>query len=397
MEQLIIKSNWLVSRVTEQFVRYLYKQIDWDWRMVGIIGARGVGKSTLLLQHLKNTHGISKQAVYVSLDDFYFTNNRLYDFVEQYRALGCRYFYLDEVHKYPTWARELKNLYDTYSDINLIFTGSSIIDILKEKVDLSRRAVLYKLNGLSFREYLSITNLAHEPAFTLDEVLTNHVQIANEIALRIKPLEHFSTYLKQGYYPFIIENANVYNRRIEQIIQLVLETDLNFVEGFNPRNISKIKHLLYIIALQVPFTPNIVQLSQKIDIHRNTLIEYLHYLEKTELLKLAYHSGKSVSSLQKPDKIYLNNANLSYVISGENVNPGTVRETFFINQLAVNHSVNLAAKGDFLVDGNYTFEIGGKTKDYKQIADIQNSFIALADIETGIFNKIPLWLFGMLY
>lgn len=397
MEELIRKSNWLVNQTSTEFVRYIYNDIDWSWRFVGITGARGVGKTTLLLQKLKLSFGLSSSAIYITLDDFYFTNKRLYDFVEQFRAYGGRHIFIDEVHKYKGWARELKNIYDTYSDLFIAFTGSSVIDILKEKVDLSRRAVMYRLNGLSFREYLIVKDVFKTATLDHHTILTNHQEIANEYATQIKPLIHFAEYLQKGYYPFFKENINVYYQRIEQILNLILESDLSFIEGFNPKNIQKIKQLLYIIAQNVPFTPNITQLSGKIGIHRNTLVEYLHYLEKAEVVKLLFSAGKSVSTLQKPDKIYLNNTNIAHAIAPEKTNTGTQRETFIINQLAVKHKVNLPKKGDFIIDDKYTIEVGGKGKNFSQIAGIDKSYIAIDGVETGAMNKIPLWLFGFLY
>lgn len=397
MDKVIKKSNWLINQTTTAFVRYLGSKIDWSWRFIGIIGARGVGKTTLLLQQLKLKHGISQEAVYLTLDDLYFTRNSLFDFIEKYRALGGKYFYIDEVHKYKGWAQELKNLYDTYNDIYLVFTGSSIIDILKENVDLSRRSVMFHLNGLSFREYLIINNYLKTEPYSLETILESHQEISNDISLKIKPLLYFKEYLEKGYYPFVQENKNVYYQRIEQIINLILESDLSFIDGFNPKYIQKIKQLLYIIALNVPFTPNITQLSQKIEMNRGTLIEYLHYLEKAEVVKLLYSTGKSISTLQKPNKIYLNNTNLSFTISPNQINIGTLRETFLVNQLDVKHQVQLPKKGDFYIDNKYTFEVGGVNKTFKQIVNIPDSYLVIDDSETGVLNKIPLWLFGFMY
>ena len=305
--------------------------------------------------------------------------------------------FLDEVHKYKNWARELKNIYDTYKDLSIVFTGSSIIDLLKLDVDLSRRAITYHLHGLSFREYLEITGIAKLKPIDLKTVISDHTKVATQIAEKIKPLLHFDKYLKTGYYPYFIENLKVYYRRLEQTLNLVIESDLNFIEGFDAKNVIKLKQLLYILSANVPFKPNIVKLSEKTGINRNTLVTYIHYLEKAQLINAIYPSGISTSILQKPEKIYLNNTNLSYLLSEEKPNIGNIRETFFLNQLQCKHLVKAATKGDFVVDEKYIFEVGGKNKSQEQIYGLKNAFIVSDDIESGVYNKIPLWLFGFLY
>jgi predicted AAA+ superfamily ATPase len=329
MENLKIKSNQLITTVSTKFVRYLYEQIDWRWKLNGIIGARGTGKTTLLLQQLKKNHGTSFEAIYISLDDLYFTAHSLLEFVEQFRNKGGRYLYIDEVHKYKNWAIEIKNIYDTYPNINIVFTGSSIIDILKQNVDLSRRAVIYYLHGLSFREYLSFLGIGEIKAIALSDILKNHTTIASEIIAKLNPLQYFVDYLKWGYYPFFIENKKLYFRRLEQTLNQIIESDLNFIEGYDTKNTQKIKQLLYILSTNVPFKPNIVKLSEKTGIHRNTLVSYIHYLEKAQIINAVYPAGISISILQKPEKIYLNNTNLSYLLAEETPNQGNLRKHFF--------------------------------------------------------------------
>jgi len=397
MENLKIKSNQLITTVSTKFVRYLYEQIDWRWKLNGIIGARGTGKTTLLLQQLKKNHGTSFEAIYISLDDLYFTAHSLLEFVEQFRNKGGRYLYIDEVHKYKNWAIEIKNIYDTYPNINIVFTGSSIIDILKQNVDLSRRAVIYYLHGLSFREYLSFLGIGEIKAIALSDILKNHTTIASEIIAKLNPLQYFVDYLKWGNYPFFIENKKLYFRRLEQTLNQIIESDLNFIEGYDTKNTQKIKQLLYILSTNVPFKPNIVKLSEKTGIHRNTLVSYIHYLEKAQIINAVYPAGISISILQKPEKIYLNNTNLSYLLAEETPNQGNLRETFFLNQVKSIYKVKIPKSGDFVLDENFIFEIGGKKKTSAQIINEKNAFVISDNILIGAYNKIPLWLFGFLY
>jgi len=297
--------------------------------LIGIKGARGTGKTTLLLQHIQQVHGSVGKAIYLSLDDIFFTENALWEVIISLRALVYQYFFLDEVHKYASWARELKNLYDRYPDINIVFTGSSIIELNKQDVDLSRKAVIYELQGLSFREYLSLAESQHFPTFTVHEILYRHSEIYPTHFKDVRPLSYFKDYLAKGYYPYFIESEKLYHQRLSQTIQLVIETDLNFIKGVHIRQTRKVAQLLYIVATSSPFKPNISKLAARIQIERNTLLHYLHYLEKAHLLSFLYSPKKGVSLLQKPDKIYLENTNLSYTLAYEQVHTGNLRETFF--------------------------------------------------------------------
>ena len=397
MESLKAKSNFLITRTPLDFSRYLMGKIDWSWRLVGILGARGAGKTTLLLQYLKRNIGIGNEAMYASLDDIYFSGHTLYNLAQEFSNKGGKYLFIDEVHKYPSWSAELKNIYDSIPDLNVVFTGSSIIDLLKQDTDLSRRAITYELNGLSFREYLALNKSATIQAIDLGTILHHHSEISLELSSQFKPLLHFNNYLKHGYYPFFIESEELYQRRLEQVLQLTMENDLAFIDGYDPRNAFKIKQLLYIIAENVPFKPNLVRISEKIGIHRNTLINYLFYLEKAKIINLLYPSGISVSILQKPEKIFLNNPNLAWLLSEQTPNKGSLRETFFFNQISAAHIVKAPKAGDFEVDNQWIFEIGGEKKTAKQIHQIPNGYIVSDDIETGAYQKIPLWLFGLLY
>lgn len=397
MDNLIRKSNIFIQNQSFTWERSLVNKIDWNDRLIGILGARGTGKTTILLQQLKKTYGVSNEALYASLDDIYFTENSLIEMAETFRNQGGRILFLDEVHKYPTWAREVKNLYDLYKDLRIVFTGSSILDLLNQNVDLSRRAVQYELPGLSYREYLQFTGIYNIESIQLNDILDKHVQIASDISQSFRPLQYFPDYLKLGYYPFFAENPNTYPIRLEQMVKMVIENDLQFLEGFDSHNTRKIYQLLYILAANVPFKPNITKLSEKIGIHRNTLTQYIHYLEKARLINALSAAGKSTSILQKPDKIFLENPNLHNALS-ENADKGSLREGFFLNQVRnTGHNISLPTSGDFLVDDLYTFEIGGKNKTTQQISEVENAFIVADDIEAGIKNKMPLWLYGFLY
>ncbi|SEM43681.1 hypothetical protein SAMN05216436_104202 [bacterium A37T11] len=398
MEELILKSNKLVAEQSLDFKRTLYEEIDWSNRLIGLMGPRGAGKTTILLQRIKEMGLSGSEALYVSLDDIYFTRNSLIDVAETFRINGGRYLFLDEVHKYPDWHREIKNIYDFKREITLFFTGSSIIDMLKLPVDLSRRAIIYHLSGLSFREFLQYAKGIRYEIIALGDLLKNHEKLVQTVIKDITPLKYFNEYLAYGYYPFFKENINTYPSRLEQVVKLVIEYDLAFVEHIDYQNIRKILELMAILAENVPFTPNISDLSKKLSMGRNTLIEYLHYLDKARLINNLYQSGKGYGKLEKPGKVLLENANLFEALAMVNPDKGSIRESFFAGQLInAGHHLSLPIKGDFEVDKQFIFEVGGRQKGYKQIAGIPNSFVAADELEAGVGNKIPLWLFGFLY
>jgi len=397
MDYVIRLSREKVKKTQTSFQRFLIDKIDWSWRLNAILGARGAGKTTLLLQQMKKTHAKGDTAVYASLDDYYFTENRLYQFVDDMRAKGYTHFFLDEVHKYQGWARELKNIYDSIPDVNITFTGSSILEILKQEVDLSRRSVGYYLPELSFREFLKLAHDIHFESHSLEDIVNNSWQIASDIVQEIKPLVHFQEYLAFGAYPYYLENKNLYHERLQKTIRLIIESDLQFIEGYNPQNANKINKLLYILANNVPFKPNITKLSERIGTTRNTVIQYLNYLEKASIIHSLHPQGSSVSTLQKPEKTLLRNPNLAYAISPEFVNTGSLRESFFVSQLSVGHSVETHSSADFTIDNKYVFEVGGKNKSSKQIKGLPSSYLAIDDVENAVGNSIPLWLFGLLY
>ena len=397
MDTLFEKSYQKIEQIQTDFVRSLMADIQWNSRLICIRGARGVGKTTLLLQRMKIALPKDNSVLYASLDNIWFAEHKLIEMIDTFVKRGGTHLFLDEVHKYPNWSQELKNAYDDFPELKIVFTGSSLLEILNARADLSRRAVVYEMQGLSFREYLNMCLKTDIPTYTLQEILENQREISTEILKKVKPLQYFSQYLESGYYPFSFEMKELYFNQLEEVINLILEIELPLLRGVDIAYIHKLKRLLLVIAESAPFTPNVQTLSQHIDINRATLVTYLHYLQETHLTKHLYRDSTGMSKLQKPDKIFLENTNLAYLLAAKNANLGNVRETFFFNQLNYRHSVEFPQKGDFLVDKKYTFEIGGKNKNNKQIYSLENAFIAADDIEYGFENKIPLWQFGMLY
>lgn len=398
MEELFRKYIEKIQRIDTNFVRSFIHDINWNARLIGIKGARGVGKTTLLLQYMKLNYSDNwQESLYVSLDSFSFRGKTLIGLADEFVLNGGKYLFLDEVHKYDNWAQELKNIYDDHPELKVVFTGSSLLEILNSRADLSRRAIVYHMQGLSFREYLEMETSQKFDTFTLEDILTNHIKIANLINSKIKPFRYFESYLKQGYYPFYKEDKDLYEQRLEEVINMMLEIELPLLRGVDIGLVSKIKQVLVIISESVPFTPNVTHLSQKMTVHRTTLMTYLHYLEEVGLTTNLQKEAKGSVKLQKPAKIYLENTNLMFVLSPSNANTGNARETFFANQVGYKNKLNYHEKTDFLVNNVYAFEIGGKDKTNKQIVGIENSFIVADGIEYGYQNKIPLWLFGFLY
>jgi predicted AAA+ superfamily ATPase len=398
MEELVEKFRFKLSLTSTDFVRSLWSEINWNLRLIGVKGARGVGKTTMLLQHIKmNLTQVLDKTLYVSLDSIWFSNNTLINLADDFVKKGGEYLFLDEVHRYDNWSQELKNIYDDYPMLKVVFTGSSLLQILNARADLSRRAITYTMQGLSFREYLSIETGQHFDKLTLESILSNHSKESALITAKVKPLYYFDRYLKQGYYPFYKEELDLYVPRLEEVINMMLEIELPLLRGLDLAYVHKIKQLLLIISESVPFIPNVSKLSTKIGIARSTLLLYFHYLDEIGLTINLFKESGGISKLQKPLKVYLENSNLMYALTSSAANTGNIRETFFANQLGYGHKIMYSDKGDFLINEKYVFEIGGKDKSRKQIEGIENSFIAADDIEYGFQNKIPLWLFGFLY
>lgn len=397
MNTLLEQSEYLLSNTSLDFKRFLYDEIKWNNRLIGIKGARGTGKTTLGLQWLKEQDLPASKAAYFSLDDLYFTNHSLKETVAQFHKQGGKLLVLDEVHKYKNWSTEIKNIYDIYSGIKIVFTGSSIIDISKQEGDLSRRAIIYELPGLSYREFLLLKYKIKLPVFSLEKIIHEDTTLRKLFPNPFRPLEHFNEYLQTGYYPFMMEDNETVHQKINQLIRTIVEYDMAELKDFDIRNAKKVLQLIYVIAQQVPFKPNLVTLSGKTDIHRNSLNNYLHYLEQAKLISTLQPAGKSTAILQKPEKIYLNNTNLLFALAEQQVDTGNLRETFFLSQLNVLNKISMPKKGDFFINNKYTFEVGGKDKSSKQVTGIKNAWVVKDNLEYPIGNELPLWIFGLLY
>jgi hypothetical protein len=397
MEELYQDFNRLIETTSVNFQRYVYPEIDWEDRLISIIGPRGTGKTTMILQHIKKHFPQRNKALYISLDNILFTKTELKPIAHEFYTMGGTHLFIDEVHRYPNWAIEIKNIYDSYPDLHIVFTGSSILEIYKSNADLSRRVISYHLHGLSFREFLQLEYDINTSMISLNDILGNHVEIASKLCAEIKVIPAFKAYLEYGYYPFFKEGLKRYSMRLRNVVNVILENDLPAVEKIEYSSIYKLRKMLMIVASLVPFTPNLSSLSTQLEINRASVMKYFIFLQKAGLVRMLLADQKGMSLMNKPEKLYLDNTNLIFALSPENFNAGNVRETFFINQISLKHNVTSAKKGDFLIDNKCTFEIGGPNKTFKQIRELPDSYIAKDDIETGYGNTIPLWMFGLLY
>jgi uncharacterized protein len=389
METLFQYSNQLIAQVDSAFTRYVYARINWNNRLLGLIGPRGVGKTTLILQHIKKKLN-PRQTLYVTSEDFYFAKNRLSELANDFVKAGGNYLFVDEIHKYPDWSRELKLIYDYHQELTIVFTGSSILDIKKGSADLSRRAVIYEMQGLSFREYLMLFHHIEVPTYSLDKIVDQQVDLP-QIP---HPLPLFQDYLKKGYYPFAKEDD--FGLRLQQVVNQTLEVDIPNYAQMNVSTGRKLKQLLAIVAQSVPFKPNMTKLAEMLNISRNNIADYLLYMEDAGMIAQLRSQTEGVRALGKVDKVYLDNTNLLFNLAGENQNKGNIRETFFLNQASVNHQVSSSYLGDFKID-TMDFEVGGKDKGLKQIKTAEKGYLVKDDIERGYLNTIPLWHFGLMY
>lgn len=398
MEDLIIRYQSLLSRVQLGFKRNLTTQINWDARAIGLKGARGTGKSTLMLQQIKSERDPAK-AVYISLDDLYFKTHSLLETGEQLYRNGIRHLYLDEVHKYQDWQREIKNLYDFYPDLKLVISGSSILELQKSSVDLSRRVLFYELTALSFREFLSLKYGIEVPKYTLQELQKNHITIAQSIKEKLdSPLAYFREFLQYGAYPYFMEGIPEFSYRLQQVVNVVIDYDLPEAKDISVTTQSKLKKLLFILSESVPFTPNISKLAIQLETTRPILLEMLHLLEEARLIRNLRSSTKGTSLLNKPEKIYLSNTSLINSFSEKGKNQGNLRETFALDQLQnAGYTVTSPKFGDFLINEELLIEIGGAGKSAAQIAEYNNHLIFSDDLEIGWGKKVPLFLLGFLY
>jgi len=396
LDRLFTFQAALLKPITNEFTRSLSHSINWKQRMLGIKGLRGIGKTTLLLQHLK--YELAGNGLYVTADHPWFYDHSLLDLAEEFEQNDGRVLLIDEIHKYPQWSTQLKNVYDGYPGLQIIFTASSALEIQKGQADLSRRVLTYELAGLSFREYLHFFHQQVHPVFTLEGILKNPQRIISKLTFPKKILPLFRSYLRYGYFPFSYhEPEGDFILKLNQVINTVLETDLATIEGYTAGNIVNIKKLLGVLSESVPFTPNIAALANKMKLGRDTVNNFIQHLERARLFNLIYQQPKGVASLQKPDKIYLENTNVAFALKDQ-PDVGSLRETFFLNQLRnAGHMVSLPKAGDFLIDQKWTFELGGSSKNESQLKNTPNSFLALDGIESSYQNRIPLWLFGFLY
>lgn len=397
MEKQYRYFNQRLSTVSLEVVRPLIKVLNQPNRMIGIKGARGVGKTTLLLQYAKQSLPLDQRTLYVSLDDPWFSNRSLTDFADDFVKQGGTTLLLDEVHHYPNWSEHLKFIYDQFPGLRILFTGSSVLHIDSSTADLSRRAVFRTLYGLSFREYLNWTYGTHLEPVPIESVLADHLEIARTINEQIKPIKAFREYRQRGVYPFSFENNEFYLEKLRETSRIAIESDIRSYHQLGPDMVDYLLKLLSVLADTVPLVPNITKLSERIGTTRNTLIHLLDYLEKAQLIHRLYKQAEGITRLQKPDKLYLNDSNLMFALSWSDVNKGALRETFFVHQVRPAHSLQVAKQGDFIVDENYIIEVGGKNKTNKQIRYLDNAYIASDDIEYGYKHKIPLWMFGLLY
>ena len=398
METLYNKHKILISNVSLRIVRDVMNKISWDKQLVGIRGSRGVGKTTLMRQYIRQKYGTrAGEALYCVMDSMYFTNHTLLDLAEHFHQMGGKHLFLDEVHKYPTWSKEVKEIIDLWPDMKVTFTGSSLLQILNADADLSRRVLSYEMAGLSFREYLRFYKGIELPSYSLDEILAESDFICDSVCKVCTPLPLFNEYLRVGYYPFYDGNEVEYYSRIENVISFIIDQEMTLFCGVEPVYTRKLKAMLLYLSENLPYEVNIAKLASYLEINKTTVLSYLSFMDRAELVKLLYTDNKSVTKMQKPDKIYIHNTNMLCAL-GTQTNIGTLRECFVVNQLSNNHVVEYGkSNGDFKVDGKIIFEVGGRDKSFEQIANIKDSYILADSMEHPIGKKLPLWIVGLLY
>ena len=399
MEGLYKKHDQYMQVTPMEMVRDAMDDFNWDARLIAVVGARGVGKSTLIRQYIKKNYAAyDRSALYCSLDSVYFTTHSLVDLAERFVMNGGTRLVLDEIHKYPHWSREVKEIYDLYPQLRIVISGSSLLQILNAESDLSRRCLRYTLRGLSFREFLRFYKGIDIARRDLRGLLSAPADLCAEVNEKCRPVKFFKEYLQYGYYPFYLEGSEDYYTRIEQVVDFVVSVELPLLRNVNPANVRKVKQLLGVVASSTPFELDASKLARAIGVGRDTVVEYIGHLADAGLLNTLYSESRSIGRLSRPDKIYLENANLLHALSFSEVLVGTARETFVLSQLRDTHEVEYSkAAGDFRVDGRYTFEVGGRDKGFSQIASIDNSYVLADDIETPLHRKLPLWIIGFLY
>ena len=398
METLIQLYRKKIALTDTSFIRSLEHEINWSARLICIRGARGTGKTTMMLQHIKlHFEDDLSKALYVSLDNLYFSSHSLLETAAEFARRGGTHLFLDEVHKYPDWSQIIKNLYDDYPELSVVYTGSSLLEILNARADLSRRALVYEMQGLSFREYIAMKEHIILPSYSLEQILSENEKISSEIVSQIKPFAYFENYLRFGYYPFFMEGEDDYYSRLNESVNMTLEIELPLLRNVEIGYVAKIKRLLGIIGSSVPFIPNVTELASLLGIARQTLLTYFHYLADGKLIALLYKDSRGLNALSKPDKILLDNPNIMFLLSQDKADKGSVRESFVRSQLSYHHKVMFSENSDFFVDDTWTFEVGGRNKKRTQIEHISNSYIIADDIEYGTDRRIPIWLLGFMY
>ena len=398
MQELFETSDRLVGEVSLDFHRYLYNEIDWRDRLICITGARGTGKTTLMRQHIREAFGTgSDKAIYMSLDDLWFSQFGVKDAVGYLYDHGYTHVFIDEVHHFGReWQRLVKNLYDQFPSMNFVYSGSSMLKLESGKVDLSRRQAVYRLLGMSFREYLAFEKVMDHRVIGFDELLSDHRRIASAVAEQTKILPHFERYQRIGFYPFYAESHAQYHDRLLATVRKVLEVDYPSIEDVSQETIRTTKKMLRVLAASTPQTPNMSELYRQLGTERNQGLKMLNALDRAGLLALVPRRGAKLDNLSRPEKIYCDNTNLMYALVPQ-VNVGVRREPYFFNQTRKGHEVCFSGVGDFEVDGKWVFEVGGKGKGFSQVKDLPNSYVVNDDTEVGIGNRIPLWIFGFMY
>lgn len=390
MNALYEYQQLILSQINTSFLRYKYYELDWNRRVFGIVGPRGVGKTTMVLQYIKQNLSL-QDSLYITLDHIYFSTHTLINVADKFYKEGGKHLIIDEVHKAFNWSVQLKQIIDSYPNMQIIFTGSSILDIYRGVADLSRRAPIYEMQGLSFREYLVLYHDIQTPTWNLDDLINHRVTLTNVE----HPLPLFNDYLKRGYYPFE-RIASDFSTNLMQVINRTMETDIPLYANINISVARKLQNLLVVIAESVPFKPNYKKLAEVTGISRNDIADYIYYMERAGMLMSLHDTTQGIRSIGKSHKLYVDNTNLMYVLSPENIDKGNLRETFFLNQMRVKYPVIASQKADFEI-GNYVFEVGGKNKNQKQLDNNPNGYIVKDDIEFGYRNVIPLWAFGLTY
>lgn len=399
MNSLFYKHDRLMELTPMKIVRQWAKTINWNARLLSIRGPKGVGKSTMMCQYIKQHYEyMDRQVLYVSCDSSYFSTHSLLDLAEQFYLSGGKHLFIDEIHKYENWSREIKEIYDFYPTLRIVISGSSLLSLMEGDVDLSRRCINHDIQGLSFREFLHFYKGIDIPVYPLEEVLTNPAPLIRQMNQLGRPVALFHEYLKYGYYPYYLENEIDYYVAIQQVVNNIVDNELPRICNVDVANTRKIKSLMTMLCASEPFQVDISKMSVQSGLKRDTVVAYLNYMGKAKLLQLLYCDLMNVKRMQKPDKIYIDNPNMLYAWATNPVKIGTVRETFVVNQLAAKHKVEFMKKqGDFLVDSKYTIEVGGEDKDFSQVANVPDSYILADNIETAIGHKLPIWAIGFLY